>query len=76
MLIVTIILGYLYFVFSFGPKFMKDRKPYELSSIITIYNAVQVATNLTLGLMVSCINYVSSSTYRLLGNDRASSTYS
>lgn len=33
---------YLYFVLSLGPRLMKDRKPFELRTVMLVYNAVQV----------------------------------
>lgn len=45
--VIGLVAAYLYFVYSLGPKFMADRKPFNLNSIINIYNLVQVITNLT-----------------------------
>jgi GNS1/SUR4 family len=39
----AILAVYLYFVFNWGPKFMKNRRPYQLHSIIKFYNLFQVA---------------------------------
>lgn len=40
---IAIILGvYLYFVNNFGPKMMKDRKPFQLRELMLLYNAGQV----------------------------------
>lgn len=39
------LVGYLYMAKIWGPRFMKDRKPYNLSSLIQAYNAFQVAAN-------------------------------
>ncbi|XP_075144718.1 ELOVL fatty acid elongase stuck in traffic [Haematobia irritans] len=33
---------YLYFVLSWGPKFMKDRKPFKLERTMIVYNFIQV----------------------------------
>lgn len=41
--IITIILAYLWFVFKAGPNFMKNRQPYNLTTIIRLYNIFQVA---------------------------------
>jgi hypothetical protein len=38
----SIIALYLYFVLNWGPKYMKDRKPYKLDNIIKFYNLFQV----------------------------------
>lgn len=44
----TILFSYLYFVKVCGPKFMKNRKPYELKRTIQIYNLLQILANLWL----------------------------
>ncbi|XP_018327714.1 elongation of very long chain fatty acids protein AAEL008004 [Agrilus planipennis] len=44
----TILATYLYFCISAGPRYMKDRKPYELKNLIILYNAVQVAMSIFL----------------------------
>lgn len=36
---------YYYFVMNIGPKFMKDRPPFELKKIIIIYNIAQISLN-------------------------------
>lgn len=38
----TILVFYLYFVLSWGPKFMKDRKPFKLEKTLMVYNLFQV----------------------------------
>ena len=38
----TILVFYLYFVLSWGPKFMKDRKPFKLEKTLMVYNFFQV----------------------------------
>lgn len=40
--LLTILATYWYFCISAGPRYMKDRKPYDLKRIIQLYNAVQV----------------------------------
>ncbi|KAL3269884.1 hypothetical protein HHI36_008941 [Cryptolaemus montrouzieri] len=41
------ILGsYLYFVLSFGPKYMRDRKPYQFTYIMVLYNFLQVVLSI------------------------------
>lgn len=37
----TIIL-YLYFVLKWGPKFMENRKPFNLDKIMVVYNVIQI----------------------------------
>jgi elongation of very long chain fatty acids protein 7 len=39
---ICIIAGYLYFVLRLGPKFMENRKPFQIDNIIKIYNFIQV----------------------------------
>lgn len=49
-----LILGtYLYFCINFGPKYMKDRKPFELKKTLIIYNIVQVILSVVLVVEVS-----------------------
>lgn len=43
--VVTIIATYLYVVLRAGPKYMEQRKPYDLKTVIRIYNIVQVVAN-------------------------------
>lgn len=40
--LIIILVTYNYFCLSAGPRYMKDRKPYDLKLVIQIYNAVQV----------------------------------
>lgn len=42
----TILGFYLYFVLSWGPKYMAHRKPYKLESILIVYNFIQVIVSL------------------------------
>lgn len=37
-----ILVGYLYFVKSLGPRLMQDRKPFKLDGIMKIYNILQI----------------------------------
>lgn len=37
-----ILAGYLYFCLYAGPRYMRDRKPFELKNTLLVYNAVQV----------------------------------
>jgi len=43
--IAVIIASYLYFVLNCGPKWMTKRRPFELTSLINIYNVLQIAAN-------------------------------
>ncbi|XP_063705645.1 very long chain fatty acid elongase 7-like [Culicoides brevitarsis] len=38
----TILVSYLYFCLYAGPKWMKNRKPFELKNVLIVYNAIQV----------------------------------
>uniref|UniRef100_A0A336K2J4 Elongation of very long chain fatty acids protein n=1 Tax=Culicoides sonorensis TaxID=179676 RepID=A0A336K2J4_CULSO len=40
-----IIGAYLYFVLSWGPKFMANRKPYKMTKLLIVYNAAQVVVS-------------------------------
>lgn len=43
--IVTLLVSYTIFVLYLGPKWMRDRKPFNLKYIIILYNAGQVYYN-------------------------------
>lgn len=38
----TILAAYLYFVLSWGPRYMANRKPYKLENMLIAYNLIQV----------------------------------
>jgi elongation of very long chain fatty acids protein 7 len=40
--LIIILATYLYFCMSAGPRFMKNRKPFDLKNLIIAYNAIQV----------------------------------
>ncbi|KAH8026008.1 hypothetical protein HPB51_015357 [Rhipicephalus microplus] len=44
-MVVTLIAGYLYVVKVWGPRYMEDRKAYDLKHIIMVYNACMVMLN-------------------------------
>lgn len=46
--LLTIIISYLYFSAYAGPRYMKDRKPFELKNVIILYNFVQVVMSIFL----------------------------
>ncbi|XP_070504033.1 very long chain fatty acid elongase AAEL008004-like [Chironomus tepperi] len=48
--IICIVGGYIYFVTGFGQRLMKDRRAFELTTIINIYNIIQVFLNLFMGI--------------------------
>lgn len=41
----TIIGLYLYFVTNWGPNYMKHKKPYELKTLLVLYNFIQVCVS-------------------------------
>lgn len=49
----TILGLYLYFVNSWGPRFMKDRKPFQFKNTLLVYNFVQVLISVYLFTEVS-----------------------
>lgn len=46
--LVTILVSYLYFCLYAGPRFMKDRKPFQLRNTLIVYNAIQVLVSIYL----------------------------
>ncbi|XP_012350925.1 elongation of very long chain fatty acids protein [Apis florea] len=46
--LMMIIVSYLYFCLSAGPKYMKDKKPYELRIAMIVYNFIQVLLSIYL----------------------------
>ncbi|XP_019870251.1 elongation of very long chain fatty acids protein AAEL008004 [Aethina tumida] len=40
--LLIILVTYVYFCKSAGPRFMRDRKPYDLKNVIVVYNIIQV----------------------------------
>lgn len=50
----SIIVIYLYFVNNFGKKWMRNREPFELKTIINVYNLLQVVLNFSMVIIVSC----------------------
>jgi len=46
--LITILVTYLYVCTKAGPKYMKNRKPYDLKSVIRVYNALQVVISIYL----------------------------
>lgn len=45
--------AYLYAVLSLGPRFMKNRKPFEIKNILIVYNAFQIVSNVFVWFYVS-----------------------
>jgi hypothetical protein len=46
--LLTILITYFYFCTSAGPRWMKDRKPFDLKYVLMVYNASQVAFSIWL----------------------------
>ncbi|XP_046420712.1 elongation of very long chain fatty acids protein-like isoform X2 [Neodiprion fabricii] len=46
--IVTIVVTYIYFSVWAGPKYMRDKKPYSLKSLLLVYNFTQVLASIYL----------------------------
>lgn len=51
--LVTILVTYLYFCLHAGPKYMKDRKPFDLKNTLIVYNVIQVLLSVYLVFEVS-----------------------
>lgn len=50
--VMGILMAYVYFVLSIGPKFMKNRPPYRLDRLLMAYNIFQVVCNFALAFYV------------------------
>lgn len=46
--VLIIVILYCYFVLSWGPKFMANRKPFKIQKLMIVYNAIQVVISLAL----------------------------
>lgn len=46
--LLTILITYFYFCTTAGPRWMKDRKPFDLKYVLMVYNAFQVAFSIWL----------------------------
>lgn len=53
-----ILAAYLYFTLKWGPNFMKNRKPFDLSNILIIYNIIQIIFCARLVLQVKLFVYI------------------
>lgn len=51
--LLVILVTYVYFCTKAGPRFMKDRKPYDLKAIIQVYNIIQIFASTYLVYVVS-----------------------
>lgn len=43
--IISCVIPYILFIYVIGPKFMANRKPYELRTLMLTYNAIQIIIN-------------------------------
>lgn len=46
--LLTLLVTYLYFCISVGPRYMRDRKPYDLKNTIIVYNVSQILMSIFL----------------------------
>lgn len=46
--VLIIVILWIYFVLSWGPKFMANRKPFKIQKLMIVYNAIQVVISLAL----------------------------
>lgn len=46
--LLIIILSYIYFCISAGPRFMRDRKPMQLRTVLILYNLIQILASMYL----------------------------
>lgn len=53
---ILICLAYLYLVFNFLPKYMKNRPPYDLRNVIRLFNFTQILINGYMVPMVRTVN--------------------
>lgn len=53
-LVMGILLGYVYFVLSLGPRLMANRKPFNLKKFMVLYNFFLVGLSLYIVYEVSC----------------------
>lgn len=40
--LMILLITYVYFSVFVGPRYMRDRKPYDLKNVLIVYNAIQV----------------------------------
>lgn len=59
LIIFGIMAGYLYLVLSVGPRFMKNRKPFQIKKILIAYNAFQIVANVFVWIYVSVFLVIS-----------------
>ncbi|KAL1453792.1 hypothetical protein WDU94_010105 [Cyamophila willieti] len=52
--VVGIVVAYLFFVLYWGPKWMANKKPFQIKNIILVYNFVQTICN---AYIVSYVSY-------------------
>lgn len=53
--VLGVVACYVYFVKVLGPKMMENRKPYDLTKVIYVYNIFQIFLNLYIGCVVSIV---------------------
>lgn len=55
--VIIIVAAYWYFVYVKGPQWMENRKPFELSRVITLFNFIQVIMNSYMAIVVLFLRY-------------------
>ncbi|XP_034945966.1 elongation of very long chain fatty acids protein AAEL008004 [Chelonus insularis] len=58
--VLTILAGYLLFVLKVGPKLMESRPPFQLKTVLILYNGFQVLFSIWLVSLVSNVNFFNS----------------
>lgn len=53
LMVTGIILAWLYFVLSFGPKWMRNRPAFKLKNLLIVYNSIQIVANIAVWIYVS-----------------------
>ena len=62
----VLVLLYVYIVSIWGPNFMKDRKPYNISTFLVWYNAFQVLLSSYLFIQVCLISFCFFNPFKVL----------
>lgn len=58
--LLIILVTYLYFCLYAGPRYMKNRKPFQLKQTLIVYNVIQVVLSAVLVIEVSYFSYCTS----------------
>lgn len=60
---------YLFFILKWGPKYMKNRKPFNINKIIIVYNIIQIVACARLVAQVNLIYFFFIFKLLFLSND-------